>query len=141
MYYSSCIRRLPGGAGIKTAIRPGTLFMEDTRVANVATFLTRWPRHLTTYLCYGRSLKAEMREKSRAALMVAPRRLSTQLAVPGQAAAAAADCRLLRSRNGLDTLPQDSLKPTPSVTPAAPPPFVLALAWSPRLMRRLTSPF
>tara|TARA_B100000524_G_scaffold346315_1_gene246306 strand:+ start:416 stop:2677 length:2262 start_codon:yes stop_codon:yes gene_type:complete len=46
-----------GGCGIK-ACRDGTLplrFLADTKAVNLTTYLRPWPRHLTTFLCYGTS--------------------------------------------------------------------------------------
>lgn len=46
-----------GGCGVK-ACRDGTLplrFLADTKAVNLTTYLHPWPRHLTTYLCYGTS--------------------------------------------------------------------------------------
>jgi 3-methyl-2-oxobutanoate hydroxymethyltransferase len=59
--YTAVIRRLAGGGGLKTAKRTGgDLFMLDTCSSNLQTFFRTWPRHQTTFLCYGRSVRAEL---------------------------------------------------------------------------------
>ena len=59
--YTAVIRRTTNGIGIKTAKRTsGDLFLRDTKSANLQTFFHSWPRHLTSYLCYGRSTKTEL---------------------------------------------------------------------------------
>ena len=56
--YTAVIRRTTNGIVIKTAKRTsGDLFLRDTKSANLQTFFHSWPRHLTSYLCYGRSTK------------------------------------------------------------------------------------
>ena len=63
--YTAVIRRLAGGVGTKTAKRGGgDLFILDTSTQNLQTFFRIWPRHLTTYLCYGRSARAELTHPS-----------------------------------------------------------------------------
>ena len=59
--YTAVIRRQAGGLGTKVAKRGGgDLFIVDTSRANLQTFFQSWPRHLTTYLCYGRSVRSEL---------------------------------------------------------------------------------
>jgi len=59
--YTAVIRRLAGGGGLKTAKRTGgDLFIVDTCSSNLHTFFRTWPRHQTTFLCYGRSMRAEL---------------------------------------------------------------------------------
>jgi len=77
--YIACIRRMAGGTGLKVSKnrQAGDLFFADTRPQNVTTFFASWPRHLTTFLCYGRSARSELSYPSTAgphALLGAARR-------------------------------------------------------------------
>lgn len=82
--YSACIRRVAGGTGIKTAKRSGSaLFLPDTCAANLATFIERrWPKGLTSFLCYGRSVHTERKlDAAHKALLTPPARRHGHLAV------------------------------------------------------------
>ena len=74
--YTAVVRRTANGF-IKTSKKQGgDLFLRDTRPANVATFFQSWPRHMTTFLCYGRSARAELKYPTNLearALALAPR--------------------------------------------------------------------
>ena len=78
--FVAVLRRLPGGCGVKTAKSGPDLFMRDTKPANLGTyFMKTWPRHLTQFLCYGRSLKSEYRQLGQS-LLPARRRQYISLA-------------------------------------------------------------
>ena len=62
--YVAVIRRVAGGAGVKTAKHTGQLFFPDTCIHNLQSFVQQWPKHLTTFLCYGRSQATESRAAS-----------------------------------------------------------------------------
>ncbi|KAL1503151.1 hypothetical protein AB1Y20_011213 [Prymnesium parvum] len=62
--YVAVIRRISGGVGVKTAKSFNTpLFFSDTCARNLKTFVTQWPRHITTFLCYGRSPRVEAAQR------------------------------------------------------------------------------
>jgi len=94
----------------------GDLFFTDTRPANVSTFFSSWPRHLTTYLCYGRSTRTELKIPSDVgarALLCAPRRAYGALALRDEDAALESS-RLAGGGGGLLTLPEaKAVEPPP----------------------------
>ena len=118
--YTAVLRRVAGG-GLKTAKRGGgDLFLPDTRTANVSTFFTCWPRHLTTFLCYGRSAHAEARypaDLGARALMRVPRRAYGNLALRDEDPKELA--RLAGGSAELLTFPQSqAVEPAPAKRPA-----------------------
>ena len=73
MAFVAALRRAAGGAGYKTAKQAGSpLFLPDTCASNVGTYIARWPKHLTEYICYGTSVSTQRTLASRAVAM--PRR-------------------------------------------------------------------
>ena len=119
--YTAVIRRMTGGSGLKVSKKVGgDLFITDTRAANVQTFFEAWPRHLTTYLCYGRSTRAELTHTSSArGQFRIPCRGYVNLALRDEdAEAVAALARLSGSGGGLLTYPKnESVEPAPKPLP------------------------
>ena len=126
--YTAVVRRTANGF-IKTSKKQGgDLFLRDTRPANVATFFQSWPRHMTTFLCYGRSARAELKYPTNLgarALALAPRRsYGTMLVHEGDAKEEIA--RLASSKAEVLTYPQVETK-EPAPVPAAPVPKKMTL--------------
>lgn len=118
--YTAVIRRQPGGFGLKVAKRSGSLFLSDTCAANLSTFISmRWPRHLTSFLCFGRSQHAEQTWRSGSTRT--PRRRSAQLALCSDDPDGGRDADALRLYGGGDarkTLLGEQRAPKPSVSGA-----------------------
>ena len=117
--YTAVIRRQPGGFGLKVPKRTGSLFLTDTCASNVATFVSmRWPRHLTSFLCFGRSQHTE--KAARSALLTAPRRRSSQLALRSDDPESSSDADSLRLYGG-GGAPKTLLGEQQSLTPSGEP--------------------
>mmetsp|Transcript_15871 Transcript_15871/g.33726 ORF Transcript_15871/g.33726 Transcript_15871/m.33726 type:complete len:786 (-) Transcript_15871:898-3255(-) len=63
--FVAMLRRSAGGAGLKAAKHGLDLCLADTRAANLSTYVTRWPRHLTQYICFGASMSSLRTQQSR----------------------------------------------------------------------------